>query len=93
MIKMKKNGQKVSVTFTFVPSEEVENVSISGEWNDWKKEPMKKKKNGEFYVRRSLKAGNTFEFGYVVNDEVWMTDSECPSVPSPFHTQNSLLAL
>jgi len=92
MIKTKKNGQKVRVTFTFLPEDGVKSVLLSGEWNDWVEEPMKQKKNGEFYKTKTLAAGNTFQFGYKIDSE-WVTDSECPSVASPFQTQNSVLEL
>ena len=93
MIKIKKNGQKAWVTFTIQPSGNMESAHISGEWNAWKEEPMKQKKSGEFAITKVLKAGNTFQFGYKINGEEWVTDEECPAVASPFHSQNSLLEL
>lgn len=93
MLTIKKNGQKVWVTFTFAPSEPVDGVSVSGAWNDWKEEPMKQKKSGEYYITKVLKSGNTFEFGYKVNEDAWVTESECASVPSPYFSHNSLLEL
>ena len=93
MIKIKKNGQKAWVTFSCSPSESIESVTVAGEWNDWKEEPMKQKKSGEFAITKVLKAGNTFQFGYKLNGQEWMTEAECPTVASPFHSENSLLEL
>ncbi|MEA3372749.1 MAG: isoamylase early set domain-containing protein [Campylobacterota bacterium] len=93
MIKIKKNGQRAWVTFTFLPSDTTESVLISGDWNEWKEEPMKQKKSGEFSITKILKVGNTFQFGYKVNGQEWTFDSDCPVVASPFHTQNSLIEL
>lgn len=93
MLTIKKNGQKVWVTFTFSPNQTVDDVAVSGEWNEWKEEPMKQKKSGEFYLTKVLKAGDIFQFGYKVNGDQWMTEEECPSVHSPFFSQNSLLEL
>lgn len=93
MITTKKNGEKVWVTFTFAPLQTVDEVAVAGEWNEWQEEPMKQKKSGDFSITKVLKAGSRFEFGYKVNGSEWMTEEECPSVPSPFASQNSLLEL
>ena len=93
MIKTKRNGARVWVTFTYTPAEAVETVLLSGEWNDWKAEPMKRKKSGEFSLTKVLRAGESYEFGYKVNGERWETEAECPSVPSPFASHNSKLEL
>lgn len=93
MIKIKINGQKAWVTFSVSPSDSIESVAVTGEWNDWKEEPMKQKKNGEFSITKVLKTGNTFQFGYIVNGQEWTTEAECPAVASPFHSHNSLLEI
>lgn len=93
MLKVKKNKQKVWVTFTFSPSDTVENIALSGEWNGWKEELMKKKKSGDYYITKVFKAGDSFQFGYKVNDDLWMNEEECSCVPSPFMSKNSLLTL
>nr|MDA3947252.1 hypothetical protein [Helicobacteraceae bacterium] len=76
MLTIKKNGQKVWVTFTFFPLQNVEDVSVSGEWNGWEAEPMKKKKSGDFYITKVLKAGERFQFGYKVNGNDWAIEEE-----------------
>lgn len=93
MLKIKKNGNKVWVTFTFAPDNVVENVAIVGEWNQWKEESMKKKKNGDYYLTKIFTAGNSFQFGYKVNGSDWVSEEQCESVASPFSSQNSLLVL
>jgi len=93
MVTIKKNGEKVWVTFTFSQLQDVDDVAVSGEWNGWKEEPMKQKKSGDYAITKVLKAGNTFQFGYKVNGREWMTEAECPSVHSPFASLNSLLEL
>ena len=93
MITLKKNGQKVWVTFTVSAAEHINDIMISGEWNDWKKEPMKQKKNGDFSITKVLKAGESYQFGYKVNGDHWVTEEECDSVSSPYGSQNSLLSL
>jgi hypothetical protein len=54
---------------------------------------MKKKKSGEFYIRKSLELGSEYQFGYRVNETQWHCDDELGCVPSPFGSQNSLLKL
>ncbi len=93
VLTIKKNGQKIWVTFTFSPSNTVENVAVSGEWNEWEEEPMKLKKSGDYYITKVFKSGDSFQFGYKVNGNEWMNEEECSSVPSPFISYNSLLAL
>lgn len=93
MIKIKTNGEKAWVTFTLLPSETIESAAISGEWNGWEEEPMKQKKSGEYYITKILKRGSVYPFGYKINNCEWKIDEECPAVPSPFSSHNSLLEL
>lgn len=93
MLTMKKNGEKVWVTFTVSSMDPIEEITLLGEWNTWKGEPMKKKKNGDYYLTKVLNKGQRFEFGYMLNGEQWLTEDHCSSVPSPFGSQNSLLEL
>ena len=91
MVKITKKGKKAWVTFT-APVEEVENVELVGEWNDWVPEEMKRKKSGEFYLTKVLENGNDYEFGYRSND-AWIIDETLEKVQSPFGSHNSLLKL
>lgn len=93
MVTIKKNGQKVWVTFTYTPVEKIDDVAVLGEWNEWKEESMKQKKNGVYSITKVLKPDNSFQFGYKVNGSEWITEAECPSVVSPFASENSLLEL
>jgi 1,4-alpha-glucan branching enzyme len=92
MVKITPKGKKAWVTFTIAP-QDAQSVSICGEWNEWADEPMKKKKSGEFYIRKSLELGSEYQFGYRVNETQWHCDDELGCVPSPFGSQNSLLKL
>jgi len=92
MIKITKKGLKAWVTFTVMPNEG-EVVSISGDWNDWKDEPMKVKKSGEVYITKVLSLGKSYQFGYRVNENEWRCDDTLECVQSPFGSQNSLLKL
>jgi hypothetical protein len=91
MLKITKRGKKAWVTFT-APVTECGSVHLKGSWNDWQPEPMKRKKNGEFYLMKILPTGKTYEFGYVV-DGAWMVEEDLPKAASPFGSANSLLEL
>jgi len=93
MLTIKKNGQKVWVTFTFSPAAAVKDVAVSGEWSEWREEPMKQKKSGDYYITKVFKLGDSFQFGYKVDGSDWMTEEECTCVVSPFSSYNSLLNL
>lgn len=92
-MKITKKAGKAWVTFAFTPKESVEKVEVLGEWNDWKPEAMKQKKNGEFYITKVLEDGKSYQFGYRINDCEWHIDYEMPRLPSPFGSENALLEL
>ena len=89
MIKITKKGTKAWVTFT-LPSTIGKNVEISGEWNDWKNEQMKMKKNGEFYITKLLTTDKNYQFGYSI-DNKWKIEKDTKIIGSPFNSENSLL--
>jgi 1,4-alpha-glucan branching enzyme len=91
MLKITKKGTKAWVTFSIIPMSESE-VFLCGDWNDWKNETMKVKKNGEHYLTKVLKIGDSYQFGYKI-DNVWSCDDETESIESPFGSKNSLLRL
>jgi len=92
MVKITNKGNKAWVTFS-LPPEGIESVMLSGTWNDWKSEPMKQKKSGEFYLTKVLPTGQSYEFGYMINDHEWHCDDQLGCVASPYGSDNSLLEL
>ncbi len=92
MIKITDKGDKAWVTFTF-SAKNAETVEISGAWNEWQSLPMKRKKNGDFSIRRRFNKGHSYEFGYTINGQEWHCDEELGCVASPFGSDNSLLVL
>ncbi len=94
MVKITKKGKKAWVTFTAPDTVAgAENVMIKGSWNDWIADPLKRKKNGEFYITKVLPTGQTYEFGYEVDDSAWVIDNDLPTVETPFGSLNSVLKL
>lgn len=92
-MKVTTKGNKAWVTFTFTPSTEVQTVEIVGEWNDWTPEAMKAKKSGEYYLTKIFKCGESYQFGYRVDQDQWHLDNELQTVASPFGSHNSILEL
>jgi 1,4-alpha-glucan branching enzyme len=93
MVKIKVNGEKAWVTFSYTPSSDVESVAVAGEWNEWQEEEMKMKKGGEYSITKILPVGSSYQFGYKINGSAWIVEDECARVESPFFTQNSILVL
>ncbi len=90
MVKISKRGKKAWVTFT-LPGEGIESAMIKGSWNGWEEEPMKRKKNGHFYIVKVLPLSRGFEFGYMTSDGRWIHDDTLKTAQTPFGSQNSIL--
>ena len=93
MIKVKKNGNRAWVTFTYLPKEDEKKVQIAGSWNEWQKEDMKKKKNGDFYITKILPVGAIYEFRYFIDDTNWANDEDAMEVHNNFGSTNSAIDL
>ena len=90
MVKITKRGKKAWVTFTLEEGG-LSSAEIKGSWNGWEPESMRRKKSGGFYIVKVLPAGESFEFGYVLEDGRWLNDETLPSTDSPFGSKNSVL--
>lgn len=81
---LKKDGV-CKVTFTFNEKvNNIENVRIPGDFNNWDEncEPMKKLKTGGFSQTINFEPGKTYQFKYLINDSVWANDPECDELVS-----------
>jgi len=93
MIKVTKKGNKAWVTFTIPADENTKSANITGEWSQWKEEPMRQKKNGDFFITKVLKTGQSYQFGYKINKHLWSTEDTLPKVSSPYGSKNSIISL
>ncbi len=93
MLKVKKNGAKVWVTFTYIPSEGEKSVQITGSWSDWDREKMKQKKNGDFYITKILPIEQIYEFKYLINENIWKNEPDALEVQNSFGSTNSAIEL
>jgi len=90
-------GKTVRVTFE-LPAEAAENsAAIAGSFNEWdvNTHPMTlDTKKGVWTKSISFKPGETIEFRYFLDDQEWKNDEEADGyAPSPFFSENSVLAL
>ena len=95
---LKSNGV-CKITFELKEKvESIENIRITGDFNNWDRncEPMKRLKPGGFSQTLNFDAGKSYQFRYLINDSVWANDSESDELvsngfgPDQF---NSLLVL
>jgi 1,4-alpha-glucan branching enzyme len=84
---LKTDPPTCKVTFRLSKKEvpEAEEVSIVGDFNDWKigETPMEKLKNGDFKVTLSLPCNREYRFRYLINPHISQDDpcaDECISL-------------
>ena len=55
-----------------------ETVTLVGDFNDWSREetPMKRLKTGDFKLEMDLKAGQQYQYRYLIDGRVWENDWE-----------------
>ena len=92
MVKITNKGDKAWVTFSLM-AEDADTVAISGAWNDWKSESMRRKKNGDFFLTKVLSTNSSYEFGYTINGKDWICDDTLDCTTSPYGSENSLLEI
>ena len=98
MLKKKpvKKSDKTSVVFELAGLEDVNEVSLVGEFNEWQPErhPMKLRKDGNWAATVRLTKNQQYEFRYIVDGERWMADEQADAmVLNPFGGQNSVVDL
>jgi 1,4-alpha-glucan branching enzyme len=72
VITKRKKLDKVQVTFALEPRDEP--VFVSGTFNDWAREPLKKAKDGQLKATVSASPGDVIEFRYVTASDEWFDD-------------------
>ncbi|MCS6957125.1 MAG: isoamylase early set domain-containing protein [Aquificaceae bacterium] len=85
-------GKDVCVVSFYVKRDDAQKVEILGDWNGWKPEELKRKKDGTFWISKRLKKGNSYRFKYLIDGHIWENDPEADEmVPNPFGTTDSLI--
>jgi 1,4-alpha-glucan branching enzyme len=91
-----KTGGSCRVTFELPRDIDASTVSLCGEFNEWEPSvhPMKRRKQGGFSTRISLRSGRTYRFRYLLDGRRWENDWAADGyVPNSFGTEDSLLKL
>ena len=91
-----KTGKICRVTFKYPNKENALSCYLAGNFNQWSQEntSLKKLKNGDFSVTVSLTAGHTYAYRYVLDGDVWVTDSEADGyAPNEYGENNSLISV
>jgi 1,4-alpha-glucan branching enzyme len=89
-------GQKCRVMFDLHPNGEVQTAHVCGEFNDWSpsKHPMKRRKDGSYWVSLWVEAGRQYRFRYLLNGEQWQNDRDADGyVPNPYGGEDSVLTV
>ncbi len=95
---LKKNNQcKVKFMLPGEIAEAATSVHLVGDFNNWDRMdmPMKKRKDGTFYVSIELEPGREYQFRYLLDNHRWENDSEADKhVPSGVgDSTNSVLSI
>lgn len=92
MIVKRKRLGKVQVTFVQPAREEP--LFVSGDFNGWQREPLKKAKDGSVRATVSGEPGQTLAFRYVTSSGEWFDDEAADGYADNDHgTRNGLVQL
>ena len=90
MIVKRKRLGTVQVTFVQEPRDEP--VFVTGSFNGWEREPLKKAKDGSLRATVKAEPGDTLEFRYVTEGGQWFDDEQADEhVWNEHGTTNGLL--
>jgi 1,4-alpha-glucan branching enzyme len=88
-------GRSCRVTFTIPGEDDIEQVAVLGEFNDWdpgKGKMTRKKDSGHFALTVSLKPGTSYKFRYLVNENSWRNDQEADgSAANAYGSEDSII--
>jgi hypothetical protein len=92
----RKGGSKCKVTFR-LPKEaapEAQHVTIAGDFNNWdtQKTPLRRTKEGDFFVTIDLKTKREYRFRYCIDGSRWENDWQADKyIPNDFGSDDSVL--
>ena len=90
-----KTTKKCRVTFKYPNLEHAGSAVLAGEFNSWSitDTPMKKLKDGSFSVTISLKAGCSYMFRYVLDDNIWVNDPAADEYVANEHGESNSVVI
>jgi 1,4-alpha-glucan branching enzyme len=91
-----KNGMKCRVWFYLPPDVDAETACLVGDFNDWDElaHPMKRKRDGTFYIALTLETGRDYQYRYRLDGERWENDWHADDyAPNVMGTENSVVSV
>ena len=92
-----KTGKVCRVTFRHTPSEEIQQVRLLGEFNEWGSQStdlLKKRKDGSFSITLSIDAGKDYRFRYLLDNSTWENDEQADKyVHNIFGSEDAVISL
>lgn len=97
MITKRKLGRgKVQVTFSMTPIDQIQELNLVGDFNDWSfvATPMRQGQDSNWTVVLSLVDGRDYQYRYLANGTVWHNDWAADAyLPNEFGSENSVISL
>jgi 1,4-alpha-glucan branching enzyme len=91
---MNKGGKTSRVTFSVPADVKADTVELCGEFNDWERHPMTRRKDGRFSTTLTLETGRKYRFRYFLDGQRWENDWEADSYASnEFGSEDSIVEL
>ena len=88
---------KVTFILAKEQAKDAAHVHLVGEFNEWKigGTPMRKQKDGSFSATLDLATGREYQFRYLIDGEIWISDPEADKYAfSPFgDCENSVVTV
>ncbi len=91
-----KTGRSCRVTFNLPDDVNAQSACLCGEFNDWDRSshPMKRLKDGSFYLTISLKPGQQYRYRFFLDDERWENDWAAEAYsPNSFGGEDSMVTI
>jgi 1,4-alpha-glucan branching enzyme len=86
---------EIMVTFELPDAIPGSSVYLVGDFNAWSQHetPMHRNGNGTWQITLPLRAGNDFQFRYLVDGQRWYNDWDADSyMPNPYGGKNSVVS-
>lgn len=96
LLKRPISGHKVEVTFRMPPLDDVVELYLCGDFNEWKVKgvPLSQDSDGTWFATVVLDAGKSYRFRYIDNQGRWTNDREADAyLPNDFGSEDSVLDL
>ncbi len=91
-----KTGRSCRVTFTLPAEVNAQSACLCGEFNNWDESshPMKRRKDGSFYLTLSLRPGQQYRYRFLLDGERWENDWAADSyVPNTLGSEDSVVII